>query len=78
MPFEVWPPLAGSGRALWHQGVLYIGQAVIARATTDQEQAAVLWGISYVDTAALEDGETVRLWREAGRCRRGGRGRWNG
>jgi hypothetical protein len=69
VPFKVWPPLAHSGRALWHQGVLYVGQAVfdrIAGAPTPQEQAAVLRGIPCVDTATLEDGEAVRLWREAG------------
>jgi hypothetical protein len=69
VPFQVWPPLAGSGRALWHQGVLYIGQAVLDRITgaaTPQEQAAVLRGIPVGDTAALQDGEAVELWREVG------------
>jgi hypothetical protein len=66
--FRVWPPLANSGRALWHRGVLHLGQAVFDRITgaaTPQEQAAVLRAIPCVDTAALEDGEVVRLWREA-------------
>jgi hypothetical protein len=69
VPFQVWPPLANSGRARWHQGVLYVGQAVFDRivgAATPHEQVTVLRGIPCVDTAALEDGEAVRLWREPG------------
>jgi hypothetical protein len=64
--------------------MLNVDQAVSNRITpagTPQEQAAVLRGIPCVDTAALEDGEAVRLWRETGGPpgttdrRRPGRGR---
>jgi hypothetical protein len=31
VPIRVWPPLANSGRALWHDGVLLVSQAVFDR-----------------------------------------------
>jgi hypothetical protein len=69
VPIRVWPPLAHSGRALGHQGVLLVSQAVfdrIAGAATSEESAAVLRGLPYIDTAGLKDGDHVPLWPPPG------------
>jgi hypothetical protein len=69
VPIRVWPPLANSGRALWHQGVLLVSQAVfdrIAGAASDAEREAVLRGVPYIDTAGLRDGDHVPLWPQPG------------
>jgi hypothetical protein len=69
VPIRVWPPLANGGRALWHQGVLLVSQAVfdrIAGAATGEEWAAVLRDIPVIDTAGLKDGDHVPLWPPPG------------
>jgi hypothetical protein len=69
VPIRVWPPLANSGRALWHDGVLLVSQAVfnrIAAAANHEERAAVLRGVPYIDTAGVKDGDHVPLWPPPG------------
>jgi hypothetical protein len=69
VPIRVWPPLANSGRALWHQGVLLVSQAVfnrIAGAPTSEERAAVLRSVFYIDMAGVKDGDHVPLWPPPG------------
>jgi hypothetical protein len=64
VPIRVWPPLAHSGRALWHQGVLLVSKAVfdrIANTATSEGRAAVLQGVPYIDTDGLQDGGEVPL-----------------
>jgi hypothetical protein len=69
VPIRVWPPLANGGRALWHQGVLLVSQAVfdrIARTANHAERAAVLRSACYIDTGGLEDEDHVPLWPPPG------------
>jgi hypothetical protein len=69
VPMRVWPPLAKSGRALWHQGIVLVSQADFDRITgaaTSEGQAAVLRGLPYIDTAGLRDGDHLPLWPPPG------------